>query len=342
MAALRSLHDDRWWLDVSELVGRIIEDRQLLPIALDGPQWREARRRLRFVLDQARRFTESSMGDLRRFLTWVGFQAQDGARVTEVVLPESDVDAVSVMTVHAAKGSKSHRDRGRPRERETSGGVDVVFGPDGPELSARQDLRTAGYERLVAGERARARLGAVAETDGEEATPDDAERYRLLYVATTRARDHLVVSVHRGERATGSLAARLEASAWNTPTAGASSHRRPPRHGTFERRAEQLWTRATRQRAGTGWTDGRSAGPGGGAPHGLGHRCLHLAPEERAVEGDAVEAEEHVSERQPWRRGRSGTAVGRAVHANTASASSCSAPWRWPWFCRCSPRILWP
>ena len=317
MAALRSLHDDRWWLDVSELVGRIIEERQLLPIALDGPQWRDGWRRLRFVLDQARRFTESSMGDLRRFLTWVGLQAQDGARVTEVVLPESDVDAVSVMTVHAAKGLEfpivivAGLGSGK-----RSGGVDVVFGPDGPELSARQDLRTAGYERLVAGERARARLGAVAEADGEEATPDDAERIRLLYVATTRARDHLVVSVHRGERATGSLAARLRGlclehpDRWRQLTPSPATPRDVRAAGGT---ALDAGDAAARRHWLDGWT--QRVGPGAVPRTVSATGVSHLAPEERAVEGDAVEAEEHVSERQPWRRGRAGTAVGRAVHA---------------------------
>ncbi len=62
LRALPDLHADRWWLEVSELVGPVVDERRLLPLALDGPRWREAWRRLRFVLDQARQFTEALGG----------------------------------------------------------------------------------------------------------------------------------------------------------------------------------------------------------------------------------------------------------------------------------------
>src|SRR5690625_5828916 len=38
---------------------------------------------------------------------------------------------------------------------------------------------------------------------------DDAERMRLLYVGATRARDHLVVSLHRDSKAKTNTAAKL-------------------------------------------------------------------------------------------------------------------------------------
>ena len=40
-------------------------------------------------MDQARLFDESSGGDLRAFLRWVGHQQEEGATVTEAILPES-------------------------------------------------------------------------------------------------------------------------------------------------------------------------------------------------------------------------------------------------------------
>ncbi|MGH9093060.1 MAG: UvrD-helicase domain-containing protein, partial [Acidimicrobiales bacterium] len=194
LRALRALHDDRWWLEVSELVARVVEERRLLPLCLDGPRWREAWRRLRFVLDQARQFTEGPAGDLRAFLEWVDVQRGEDARVTEVVLPEGDVDAVRVMTVHAAKGLEFPvvvvAGFGAEPRRAPAG---VLFGPGGPELAARRDLATPGYGAL----------------DDTERALDDAERVRLLYVAATRARDHLVVSVHRSARAGRTVAARL-------------------------------------------------------------------------------------------------------------------------------------
>jgi ATP-dependent exoDNAse (exonuclease V) beta subunit len=317
MAALRALHDDRWWLEVSELVGRVVDERRLLPIALDGPQWRDAWRRLRFVLDQARRFTESSMGDLRRFLVWVDLQAQENARVTEVVLPESDVDAVSVMTVHAAKGLEfpvvvvAGLGTKRP-----NAGVDVLFGPDGPELSVRRDLRSPGYEQLLAEEGARARLGAVAVADEEEATPDDAERIRLLYVATTRACDHLVVSVHRGERATGSLAARLGAVCLDHPhrwrELDRPAARRAGRRGGEGGPAPEVGDAASRGNWLAGWT--QRVGPGAAPRTVSATGVAHLVPPAQAVAGEVGDEKEEEPDRPAWRRGRAGTAVGRAVH----------------------------
>ncbi|HEX3947809.1 MAG TPA: UvrD-helicase domain-containing protein, partial [Acidimicrobiales bacterium] len=169
LQALGELHAGRWWSEVSELVGRVVDDRRLLPLALDDPRWREAWRRLRFVVDQARQFTDAVPGDLRRFLAWVDLQQADDAKVTEVVLPESDVDAVRIMTVHAAKGLEFPVVvlAGTGTEPRRSTGSAVLFGPEGPELGIRVGLSTPGYPVLVE----------------REARLDAEEQVRLLYVA---------------------------------------------------------------------------------------------------------------------------------------------------------------
>ncbi len=104
LADLRALHEQSWHMEVSAMLEEIVASRRFLDLALDGPRYRESWRRLRFVCDQARQFTDSTGSDLRRYLAWVDLQCDEDARVTEVVLPESDVDAVRIMTVHAAKG----------------------------------------------------------------------------------------------------------------------------------------------------------------------------------------------------------------------------------------------
>ena len=63
-------------------------------------QWR----RLRFVVDQARAWSEVEHGGLRAYLAWAAQQGEESSRVAEAVLPETDVDAVRIMTIHAAKG----------------------------------------------------------------------------------------------------------------------------------------------------------------------------------------------------------------------------------------------
>ena len=111
-------------------------------------------------------------------------QAADGVRVNEAVLPETDHDAVRIMTIHAAKGlefpivvvaglTTQHRG-GRA-------GVDVLWTPNGPQVRLSPSFVTREYEA----------------TKVLDEQLDEYERRRLLYVACTRARDHLVVSLHR-------------------------------------------------------------------------------------------------------------------------------------------------
>jgi ATP-dependent exoDNAse (exonuclease V) beta subunit len=147
---------------------------------------RDVWRRLRFVVDQARAWNEATGGNLRQYLSWVALQTAEGARVAEAVLPETDDDAVRILTIHGAKGLEfpitilsgmSTMPQARPRV-----AAEVVFPPGGK----------VGY-----------RVGRLAKTpEYTEFAPIDEqmgyhERIRLLYVACTRARDHLVVSLHR-------------------------------------------------------------------------------------------------------------------------------------------------
>ena len=62
------------------------------------PRAREQWRRYRFVVEQARAFAAAGGNSLRAFLEWMRRQADEGARVTEAPVPESDEDAVRVMT----------------------------------------------------------------------------------------------------------------------------------------------------------------------------------------------------------------------------------------------------
>src|SRR5665213_2291126 len=151
---------------------------------------RDVWRRLRFVIDQARAWSEATGGNLRQYLRWVKLQTAEGARVAEAILPESDDDAVRIMTIHSAKGLEfpitivsgmSTVPQGRPAAAQvvfpTSGGVGYKFG---------KNVTTLEY----------------AEWAPIDEQMSFHERIRLLYVACTRARDHLVVSLHRKVRAT--------------------------------------------------------------------------------------------------------------------------------------------
>ena len=112
--------------------------------------------------------------------------------MAEAILPESDDDAVRIMTIHGAKGLEFP--------------ITIVSG-----------MSTAPSGRPGPGRgRVPRRAAAVGYKFGKNVTTQEYvewapideqmglhERIRLLYVACTRARDHLVVSLHRKERANG-------------------------------------------------------------------------------------------------------------------------------------------
>lgn len=187
LAVLRRWHDERAWTSPSALLDRIVRDRRALELAFAEGRPRDVWRRLRFVIDQARAWTDATGGDLRGYLGWIGHQTEEGARVAEAILPETDDDAVRIMTIHAAKGLEFpitivSGATSYPRRAATAG--DAKFTPQGVAYYLGKHAETSTY---------------TANRPVDEQMDLD-ERMRLLYVATTRAQDHLVVSLHRIER----------------------------------------------------------------------------------------------------------------------------------------------
>ncbi|HEX9991708.1 MAG TPA: UvrD-helicase domain-containing protein, partial [Acidimicrobiales bacterium] len=184
LADLAALHERRWWEPVPDLVARVVRERRLVELTTAHPRPRDHWRRLRFLVDQARAWAERGGLSLGGFLAWARRQADEDARVLEVVAPEGDDDAVRILTVHGAKGLEF------PAVvlAGLGGAVDtrsatVLWGDGGPEVAVgakdANRFETPGYDdhRLT------------------EARMEELEGHRLLYVAATRARDHLVVSL---------------------------------------------------------------------------------------------------------------------------------------------------
>ena len=192
MAWLAEWHRRRWWVPVNELVAAIVEERKLVELCFAQRRPRDHWRRLRFVVDQARAFVEAEGRSLADFLGWAEMQTDEGAMAVETVVPEPDDDAVRILTVHGSKGLEfpvvllAGLTAGRG-----ASGTKVLYGDGGPEVWVSVPNRpgvaftTAGFEDLA---------GSTKQADTDEAV-------RLLYVASTRARDHLLVSVHH--KATG-------------------------------------------------------------------------------------------------------------------------------------------
>ncbi len=165
----------------ADLLAAVADERRAFDLALHGLDARDVWRRLRFVIEQARAWADAGGHGVRRYLQWAALQASE-SRVADTILPENDHDAVRVMTIHAAKGLEFPITivaglTTKPRRATTNG---VVWANDTWMLAGRGDDGV-----FVAHQPIDEQMG-------------DAERRRLLYVACTRAVDHLVVSLHRG------------------------------------------------------------------------------------------------------------------------------------------------
>ena len=183
IAALRDVYRRSRWLTPSEVLGTLALERRMFEAAAFGPRARDSWRRLRFVIDQARAWSEIEHGGLRAYLAWATAQSAESSRVAESVLPESDVDSVRIMTIHAAKGLEFPMVvlSGMTAQPKHEGGVRLLWSKEGYAVSLSKDLQSGDFQDQLP----------------LDEQMSSYERLRLMYVAATRARDHLVVSLHR-------------------------------------------------------------------------------------------------------------------------------------------------
>jgi ATP-dependent exoDNAse (exonuclease V) beta subunit len=311
MRALAEWHAARVWLAPSELLDRIVRDRRVLEIGFAEGRPRDLWRRVRFVIDQARAFSEVEGGSLRDFLRWADLQGAEGARVVETVLPETDDDAVRILTIHGAKGLEfpitivsgmtTQAVRRRP-------GLQLVFPHDSDTyaLKVSAKVTTDEFDRY----------------QPIDEQMDFHEKLRLLYVAATRARDHLVVSMHRKDRSPPEdragwthaellWAAAKTAPDW-TPLAGTPNNAEPSRAVPGGRRQPlPAWDE---------WLEAREVAlAAGSVPRARSATAIATAAAEAAEAAAATDPglakDPRDLELPPWTKGRYGTAIGRAVHA---------------------------
>ena len=308
LSALRRYHDERHSSSSGALIDRFVRERMLLEVAIDHPRTREQWRRYRFMVERAWQFESAGGRSLREYVQWVDDQINERARVTEAAVPETDEDAVRVMTIHAAKGLEFpvviltgiNSDYGSRLGK-------VLFDRRRGRMEVRMGSQDEGFE-----------TGGFAELADSEKQMSDAEDVRLMYVATTRARDHLVLSLRRtaSKRGASSAAAVMaemvegNPALWTAvspqydrpvePLETEEDEDRPQAAGPFEHSVEALELWKSEREA----LFGDIGRPSSIAATSLG-RMKQADPEDKP--------EQEGSE--PWKRGRAGTSVGRAVHA---------------------------
>lgn len=327
LAHLRELHEDRQWTSPPMLLERLLRERGALETAVVAGRPRDSWRRLRFLVDQARAWADAGGRDLRGYLKWARLQGAENARVTETVLPETDDDSVRILTVHGAKGlefpvtvvSGLTTQLTRPAQ-----GPTVTFPPGRPPAIR---LR-AGVESGDSRQGESANEAGVESDDFQQGKPideqiDEHERLRLLYVACTRARDHLIVSLTRLAQpkrkvktaalilaeadAAGAGAVKLIAAP--RPSAG----RDGPRPDRDSRPAERETVSAPLPGRDLWLAERESALGAASVPEAV--SATGLARSAAESDDPGLAKAELDLELPPWKKGRYGTAVGRAVHA---------------------------
>ncbi len=181
--SLRRFHRARSGRSAAATIEAFIRERMLAVQVFAQPRPREAWRRLRYVAAQARAFAAAGRPSLRALVDWLEDRERVQTRDSESPLPESDEDAVRLLTIHGAKGLEfpiviltglGEIRRGTPAAvrifpDRAKGTLEVGCGA----------FKTPGFD----------------EAQENEKLMDEAEQVRLLYVAATRARDHLVLSL---------------------------------------------------------------------------------------------------------------------------------------------------
>jgi ATP-dependent helicase/nuclease subunit A len=285
---------DHTWLTPAETIESFIRERSMEEVCFGRSRPRERLRRLQFVVEKARAFSEIRESSLRGFLDWMEQLADEKARMVEIPVPETDEDAVRIMTIHGAKGREfpiviltglgagSRSKKPAVLFDRRANRVEVSLGTsDGP------GFYTAGYDEICSNEEA----------------AEEAERMRVMYVAATRAKDHLVISLYRKVQKTdNSFAEKIERFCNDKPGIWKPVQLMQDAKITEESKEAESFADSEADLA--RWRSERE-------------KILEKASRPVSISATSIARinKESVEDVYPYRTGRGGTRLGRAVHS---------------------------
>jgi ATP-dependent helicase/nuclease subunit A len=175
---LRSLHIARNRRTVADTITRLLEATRAHAGVAVWPAGEQALGNLLRVLDMARRFEERAVTSFRAFVTRLQEEAKRGG-ANEAPVVEEGTDGVRIMTVHKAKGLEFP--------------VVVLVDPTANAVHGQPSRYIDKERKLWAVPLCGAAPKDLLDRKEDILRQDREEAHRLLYVATTRARELLVV-----------------------------------------------------------------------------------------------------------------------------------------------------
>ncbi|MCM2254238.1 MAG: UvrD-helicase domain-containing protein [Vicinamibacteria bacterium] len=269
MGLLQALYRQRRMVAPSELIAMLFERSRALPAFRLRHGGAQAVANLWKVLDLARAYEASGPATLRSVVRFLETQREGGSEEGDSPVGQEAGRQLEVVTVHKAKGLE----------------YPIVIAAD---LTYKQSHRVDAVVRHATGE-AWFKVGSLKPAGWEEARAAEleqeaAQERRLLYVALTRARDHLVLPCYAGHREDGWLDQAL---------AGfVVEGKQPPWGG----RSAAWRNDGTPGQAEITWFDSRALAPATGVEG--------AAPRLASIEGSEVEAWAGLIAEEAWTRER--------------------------------------
>jgi ATP-dependent exoDNAse (exonuclease V) beta subunit len=177
---LAELHKTRNFSTIADTIARLLEATRAHAGVAIWPSGEQALGNILRVLDMARRFEQGAVTSFRAFVSRLEEDAQRGG-VNEAPVVEEGTDGVRIMTVHKAKGLEFP--------------VVILVDPTAGAIHANPSRYVDSKRKLWAVPLCGASPKELLDRREEILRQDREEAHRVLYVATTRARELLVVPV---------------------------------------------------------------------------------------------------------------------------------------------------